>query len=350
VNQERTTDLSQLFGAALQTMEEKRQEINDLDGYNGNHGDNMVQNMRVIRDAVAAHEDEPPSEALRWASQELAARGQGGTSQYYVRGLNQAAEQLEGHADMRQGEVMTLVQSLLGSVPQQGHPQQMQQGGSVLDSMLGMAGNQMASQAQDSPLAAMLAAQQGQAPDAGASGSPLDALLGAQGGGGGSPLDALLGGQGAPGGLGAALGQFLDAEQPQESPSSAQGAGGLGALLGGGGLPGGGAPTGGAPGGAGGLGDLLGALTGGGQPAQGGMPGMGQGGDQGGGNWLQALLPAALAFMQAKQSGAENPQAAGAALLALLGGGQVNPLQSGAPRPAAGGLIAQSLMQAFMNR
>jgi hypothetical protein len=37
-------------------------------------------------------------------------------------------------------------------------------------------------------------------------------------------------------------------------------------------------------------------------------------------------------------------------LLAVLGGGQVNPLQSGAPRPAAGGLIAQSLMQAFMNR
>ena len=73
------------------------------------------------------------------------------------------------------------------------------------------------------------------------------------------------------------------------------------------------------------------------------------GGEQGGG-WLQALLPAALAFMQAKQAGAETPQAAGQALLAVLGGGQVNPMQSGAPRPAAGGLIAQSLMQAFMNR
>ena len=91
-------------------------------------------------------------------------------------------------------------------------------------------------------------------------------------------------------------------------------------------------------------------MGGGGQPAEGGMPGMGQGGDEDGGNWLQALLPAAMAFLQAKQAGAENPQAAGQALLALLGGGQVNPLQSGAPRPAAGGLIAQSLMQAFMNR
>jgi hypothetical protein len=320
-------------------MEEKRQEINDLDGYNGNHGDNMVQNMRVIRDAVAAHEGEPPADALRWASKELAERGQGGTSQYYVSGLNQAAQQLEGHTEMRQGEVMTLVQSLLGSVPQQGHPQQMQQGGSVLDSMLGMAGNQMTSQVQGSPLEAMLAAQQGQAPASEAPGSPLDALLGAQGAGGGSPLDALLGGQGAQGGQDSPLAALLGGQPGQESPAGAQGPGALEALLGGG------APAGGAPGGAGGLGDLMGALMGGG-----GQPGMGQSDEQGGGNWLQALLPAALAYMQAKQAGAETPQAAGQALLAMLGGGQVNPLQSGAPRPAAGGLIAQSLLQAFMNR
>jgi hypothetical protein len=125
-------------------------------------------------------------------------------------------------------------------------------------------------------------------------------------------------------------------------PSGAQPQGGagleelLGGLSGGGGAP---------AGGAGGLGGLLGMLLGGG-----GQPSVGQGGDQGGGNWMQALLPAAMAFLQAKQAGAETPHAAGQALLAVLGGGQVNPLQSGAPRPAAGGLIAQSLMQAFMNR
>jgi hypothetical protein len=278
----------------------------------------------------------------------LAARGQGGTSQYYVRGLNQAADELEGHTEMRQGEVMTLVQGLLGSVPQQGHPQQMEQGGSVLDQMMGMAGNQMASQAADSPIGSFLAAQQGGAPEGGSSGSPLDAFLGAQGaaGGagesGGSPLDALLGGQGAPGGLGAALNQVLDGEQPQTSGDAPPSP--LGGLLGG-------QPGQEGPSGAGGLGDLMGSLLGGGEgPGLGQAPSLGQGGEQGGGNWLQALLPAAMAFLQAKQSGAEMPQAAGQALLALLGGGQVDPLQSGAPRPAAGGLIAQSLMQAFMNR
>jgi hypothetical protein len=342
VNEERSVDLGELFGAALHTIEEKRTEINDLDGYNGNHGDNMVQNMRVIRDVVAAHEGEPPSEALRFAGQELARRGQGGTSQYYVRGLNQAADQLEGHTEMRQGEVMTLVQSLLGSVPQQGHPQQMQSGGSVLDQMLGMAGNQVAAQTDGSPLGAFVESQQGQAPGGG-SGSPLDAFLGGQGG---------SGGQGGLGGLGAFIDQAMDQDQPQESGSAAPSL--LESLLGGqgqaapqGGAQGGGLASllggGGASAGGGGLGSLLGMLTG-----SGGATGGGQ--EQGAGDMMQMLLPAALAFLQAKQSGAETPQAAGQALLAVLAGGQINPMQSGAPRPAAGGLIAQSLMQAFMNR
>ena len=91
-------------------------------------------------------------------------------------------------------------------------------------------------------------------------------------------------------------------------------------------------------------------MGGGEGPGLGQAPGSGPGGEPDSGNWLQTLLPAAMAFLQAQQAGAEMPQAAGQALLAILGGGQVNPLQAGAPRPAAGGLIAQSLMQAFMNR
>jgi hypothetical protein len=343
VNQEHTTDLSQLFGAALQKIKESRQQINDLDGYNGNHGDNMVQNLCVIRDAVEAHADETPSDALRWAGQELAARGQGGTSQYYVRGLNQAAEQLEGHTEMRQGEVMTLVQNLLGSVPQQGHPQQIKEGGSVLDQMLGMAGGQFTSQVEGSPLASLLGGQQGQTPD-GSSGSPLEGFLDNQtvpGGGAGSPMDAFLGGQGGSGGadqpqdlgglsalVSQALGQDPSQGVGEQTPSAQDEVGG------------------------GGIGSLLGTLMGGGATIGGGgglsQPGQPQADD--GGNWLQMLLPSALAFLQARQAGAEAPQAAGQALLAVLGGGQVDPLQSGAPRPAAGGLIAQSLLQAFMNR
>ena len=35
-------NLSKLFGNALEAMTAQREEVNAMDGYNGNHGDNMV--------------------------------------------------------------------------------------------------------------------------------------------------------------------------------------------------------------------------------------------------------------------------------------------------------------------
>jgi hypothetical protein len=67
------------------------------------------------------------------------------------------------------------------------------------------------------------------------------------------------------------------------------------------------------------------------------------------GGLLATLVPAAMAFLQAKQSGADPTAAAGQALMGALTGSQpVNPLQSGTPRAAAGGLIAQSVLKALM--
>jgi hypothetical protein len=57
------------------------------------------------------------------------------------------------------------------------------------------------------------------------------------------------------------------------------------------------------------------------------------------------LLPAALAFLQAKQSGAEMPDALSQALMALLASRRLDPLQAGTARSAAGGLVAQSMLQ-----
>jgi hypothetical protein len=218
-----TLDLSKLFDVALQSMTAHRQEINDLDGYNGNHGDNMVENLRLITEALQAKSSQPPAEALQYAGQKLQSQGRGGTSQYYAKGLSQAAEQLQGHSSLGGSDVMSLVQSLLGAIPSQGHPQQVQAGGSVLEQVLGLAGGQ----------------------------------------------------------------------QPQARPQDN-------------GLD---------------LGDVL-----------------------------NALLPAGLAFLQAKQSGTDTATAAGQALMGALMGGQVNPLQAGTPRTAAGGLIAQSLLQALTGR
>ena len=218
-----TLDLSKLFDVALQSMTAHRQEINDLDGYNGNHGDNMVENLRLITEALQAKSSQPPAEALQYAGQKLQSQGRGGTSQYYAKGLSQAAEQLRGHSSLGGSDVMSLVQSLLGAIPSQGHPQQVQAGGSVLEQVLGLAG--------------------GQQPQA----------------------------------------------KPQDNSLD--------------------------------LGDVL-----------------------------NALLPAGLAFLQAKQSGTDTATAAGQALIGALMGGQVNPLQANTPRTAAGGLIAQSLLQALTGR
>jgi hypothetical protein len=215
-----TLDLSDLFGAALQAVSAHRQEINDLDGYNGNHGDNMVENVRMIVDALRQKSAQAPSEALGYASERLRSEGRGGTSQYYARGLGQAAERLEGRSSLEPDDIMSVVQSLLGAIPSQGYPEQPQAVDSVLEQVLGMAG--------------------GQRPQA----------------------------------------------RRQDRGS--------------------------------------------------GLAGL-----------LSALLPAGLAFLQAKQAGADTASAASQALIGALMGGQVNPLQAGTPRAAAGGLIAQSILQAL---
>jgi hypothetical protein len=218
-----TYDLSNLFGAALQAMTANRQEINALDGYNGNHGDNMVENLRLITESLQEKSSQPPAEALGYASQRLQSHGRGGTSQYYARGLGQAAEQLQDRSSLDGNDVMSLLQLLLGAIPSEGHQPQPQAGGSVFEQVLGMA-----------------------------SGQPQQA-------------------------------------RPQDSDLD--------------------------------LGDVL-----------------------------DVLLPAGLAFLQAKQSGADTTSAATQALMSALMGGQVNPLQAGTPRTAAGGLVAQSILQALATR
>ena len=221
-------DLSNLFGAALEAMAANRQEINDLDGYNGNHGDNMVENLRLITESLQEKSSQTPAEALGYASQRLQSQGRGGTSQYYARGLGQAAEQLQGRSSLDGNDVMSLVQMLLGAIPSEGHEPQPQAGGSVLEQVLGMASEQPP---QTRPF------DQAQA-------------------------------------------------RPQDSDLD--------------------------------LDDVL-----------------------------NVLLPAGLAFLQAKQSGADTASAAKQVLMSALMGRQVNPLQANTPRTAAGGLMAQSILQAL---
>ncbi len=236
--------LSDLFGRALQAVTENRQTINQLDGQNGNHGDNMVENLRVIMEALQSQQAQPPARALSYASTVLKSQGRGGTSQYYARGLEQAAQQLQGQSSLDSNGVMTLVQSLLGAIPESGFVEQPAAQESVLGSILGL-----------------LAGAQPQPQQPPAQESLLEGVLG------------MLGGA-----------------QPQ--PQAAD--------------------------------NRLDA-----------------------GDVLNVLLPAGMAFMQARQAGADPKAAAAQALISALMSGQVNPLQARSPRAAAGGLIAQSILQAL---
>jgi len=287
-------DLADLFSVAKETIAAHQQEINDLDGYNANHGDNMTQNMEMIVEALQQRRDQPPAAALEHASQRLQKEGQGGTSQYYARGLERAADQLQGRSNVTASDALTLVQSLLGTIPSEGYPDQPQAGSSVLDTVLGMAQGHLAQQEPSQSAGGNLPSA-----DQPSAGGLLDAVLGmAQG----------------------QTGQ----QQPAQSP--------------GGEVP---SPDSSGPGG------LLDAVLG---MAQGQTHQQEQSQSPLGGI-LESVVPAAMAYFQAQQSGGDATAAAGQALLsAFLGRQEVDPLESGTPRAAAGGLIAQSILKALVSR
>jgi hypothetical protein len=139
-------DLASLFGAALSAVKSNQEQLNRLDAAKGAHGDNMVENMRIVTEALQAKQSQSPSDALRYASQMLQARGQGTSTQQYAQGLSQAADRLQGQSQMNPSDIMHLVSSILGSVqsgagPQPGGP------ANALENMMGLASqHQRASQ------------------------------------------------------------------------------------------------------------------------------------------------------------------------------------------------------------
>ena len=135
-------DLASLFGAALSAMTNNQQQLNQLDTAKGAHGDHMVENMRIVTDALQAKQSQSPSEALRYASQMLQAQGQGTSTQQYAQGLSQAADKLQGRSQMNPSDITHLVSSILGSVQSGAGPQQPRAPSSALEQMMGLANQQ----------------------------------------------------------------------------------------------------------------------------------------------------------------------------------------------------------------
>ncbi|MGC9349509.1 MAG: hypothetical protein ACP5JG_15325 [Anaerolineae bacterium] len=281
-----TIDLASLFEEAMDAVAAHQREINALDGYNGNHGDNMVENVNTITSTLRAHREEPPSKALEVAGQKLAEKGAGGTSQYYAKGLQQAAERLSGKSQLSPSDGMTLIETLLGAIPAEGYPEPEETGTTVLDLLTAMSQG-----AGERTVSAQPAPQPSQA------GGLLDALV------------SLAGGQESA--------DLPDARARQPTDP---------------------------------LAGLLDALTGAGAPNQSQTPettsAQSEGFDMG--DVIDRLLPAGLAYLQARQEGADGVEAGQAALMrALLGKQTPHPRTS---REAAGTVIAQSMLKALLRR
>lgn len=114
-------DLSQLFGVAMSAINENRDELNNKDEENHpNHGDNVYNNLNVIKTALQSQQDQNPSDALRAAAEAVSKNGKGSTAPQYAAGLQQAASQFEGKDDLDHHDVASLLTSMLGGQTQSG--------------------------------------------------------------------------------------------------------------------------------------------------------------------------------------------------------------------------------------
>jgi hypothetical protein len=242
--QQKPVDLEQLFGAVLGNLRQNRQNLNAVDEYNHDHGDNMVATFSTISRAMRQTRGAEPADRLDRAAGMLRTSGSG-SAQMYSRGLSQASKDFEGR-QVTSENAMTLIQDLLGGGKPAPAQQQASGGmGDLLGTLLGGG--------QNAP-----APQQG----SGGAGDLLGSLFG---GGQSAPAPQ----QQSSGGMGDLLGSLFGSGQSTPAPQQQS---------------------------SGGMGDLLGSILGGGQsaPSQ----------QQDNGLDTGDLLRAGMAFMSARARGA----------------------------------------------
>jgi len=143
-------DLSKLFGAAMNAVNENRSELNSMDEENHpNHGDNVYNNLGIIKNTLRSQQGQNPSDALRAAAEAVAKDGRGSTSQHYAQGLQQAANQFEGKGRLDHNDVASLLTSMLGAGVQQ--PSQQATAGDPISSLLSLVASQQPQQAAAQP-------------------------------------------------------------------------------------------------------------------------------------------------------------------------------------------------------
>lgn len=341
-------NLSSIFKEVTKVLAANRQELNDVDEYNHNHGSNMVHTFDLIQKAVASKEDQPISDQLDYASRVLSEKSDSGSAKLYAEGLSRASQQFVGK-NLNPATAGTLINAMMGVEPTEDRG-----GGDLLSSLLGSLTQGQAKEEPQAPaptqpndlLGSLIGSMGNQQQSAPAPEQPDDLLssllggLGTQQQSAPAPeqpndlLSSLLGGlgtqqQAAPEQeqpsdlLGSLLGGLGNQQQSQPESSDL-----LGSLLGG--LTGSGSSQSSSGGGAS---DLISSLLG------------GQSSDsQSSGLDGKDLLSLGLAYFAAKQSGQSN---LGAIMQAL---GSASPFGKSQDRQQSGALVINTILNMLGSR
>lgn len=127
-------DLADIFNSAVNQLQQDRDQINQLDGSNGNHGDNALYNFELISNMLNQTRGQDAGVQLRQAAQALQQNGRGSTANLYAGGLMEAAQQLQGRQGIGLDDIIPLLQGLLGGVL--GRTQAQPGQGTLLDTLL----------------------------------------------------------------------------------------------------------------------------------------------------------------------------------------------------------------------
>jgi len=181
-------DLFSLFGQVADTLKNNKEELNQADTYNHDHGDHMVEIFDVITQAMKEKKNAEPADQLEYAASLLRSKSKSGSGVIYAKGLTQAAKQVSGKS-LDAGGMLSMLQTILSGGEQV--PSAQGASGDMLGSLLGGLMGGAGSSGQGMDLGSLLGG------GAGTSGQGMDlgSLLGggASGSGDGIGLDDLLG-------------------------------------------------------------------------------------------------------------------------------------------------------------
>jgi hypothetical protein len=145
-NRSNQLNLVNIFQSVAGSLITQKDNLNNADTFNHDHGDNMVEVFNVISQAMQEKKNADPADQLAYASQLLQQR-KSGSAQVYAQGLSQASKEFTGQQQVTPSNAINLIQALLGG-GQPSSNQSPSQGVDLLGSLLG-GGTAPAQQPQD---------------------------------------------------------------------------------------------------------------------------------------------------------------------------------------------------------